>query len=184
MKTTYIGTILIFLIYACSQQDLPLYEEFNTSSMKEAFIETETIENIFYHPTLDTYIKKQNDPYHIDNIKLAYNNLIERKECLNITEITPTHYALKIYPRTKEELWKIENTEGINVSYIPFDYTYCPTELEETHYYIGINNTTWQTLKCALQTYIAGYYNSQTATSYLTPYDYWHQYKEPTMKKP
>jgi hypothetical protein len=49
---------------------------------------------------------------------------------------------------------------------------------------IGLNNTTWQTLRSALLTCITSYYDSQTAEAYLAPYDYWNQYKAPTMEKP
>ena len=42
MKTKRIWEIIaITLICACSQQDLPIYEEYNTASTKETFIDTE-----------------------------------------------------------------------------------------------------------------------------------------------
>jgi hypothetical protein len=39
------------------------------------------------------------------------------------SDSVPTHYALKIYPRTEEEQWEIETMDDISVSYIPFGYT-------------------------------------------------------------
>lgn len=35
----------------------------------------------------------------------------------------PTHYALKIYPKTEDEQWQIEMMEDVRVSYIPFGYS-------------------------------------------------------------
>ena len=35
---------------------------------------------------------------------------------------TPTHYQLKIYPKTEAEQWEVETMEDVRVQYIPFGY--------------------------------------------------------------
>lgn len=39
---------------------------------------------------------------------------------------------------------------------------------------LGINNLTWETLYPSIRSSITQYYDSQTAETYLEPYDYWH----------
>ena len=44
-------------------------------------------------------------------------------------KLSPTHFALKMYPRTLKEWSAIDNMDDIKVSYYPFDYTPVPGEV-------------------------------------------------------
>lgn len=82
------------------------------------------VENAVYHQGVEAWIVPQNDPYALDNFQQAYANLIGQglTRAGEPSELTATHYALKIFPRNEDEQWEIELIEGVEVSYIPFTY--------------------------------------------------------------
>ena len=56
-----------------------------------------------------------------------------QKEYLSKLRLEPTHYALKIYPRNETEQWAIERTEGISISYLPFDCVQLPQQKQQLY---------------------------------------------------
>ncbi len=59
------------------------------------------VEAAVYDATLDVWMAPQPQPYS--------------------TPIgSPTHYQLKIYPKTEAEQWEVETMEDVRVQYIPF----------------------------------------------------------------
>lgn len=91
------------------------------------------LDGAIFHRGAQTWMAPQKDPYTLTNFKEAYNRLASGKSAQILTrawtdefsgapELKPTHYALRIFPKSEEEQWKIELMEGINVAYIPFDH--------------------------------------------------------------
>lgn len=78
----------------------------------------------YYHESTNSLIKETGDPYRYENMKVACNELIEKGQIANENILQATHYVLKIYPRNMREQYEIENMSDVNVSYIPFSYSY------------------------------------------------------------
>lgn len=79
------------------------------------------------------YMVPRPDPYTLSNFKEALtrikngNSEIElpgnlTKSSFDDVELSPTHYALKIFPRNEKEQWAVELLEDVKVAYIPFNY--------------------------------------------------------------
>ena len=77
------------------------------------------------------------DPYSLSNFQRALKNVLNgcseiefpngiTKSSFENINLSPTHLALKIYPRNEQEQWAIELMEDVKVSYIPFNYTQVP----------------------------------------------------------
>jgi hypothetical protein len=77
-----------------------------------------------YHEGIGSWIVPQNDPYALENIQKAYDNLSARPLAGTRAGETldATHYALKIYPRSEDEQLAIELMQDVKTSYIPFTY--------------------------------------------------------------
>lgn len=93
----------------------------------------ELIESVFYHQPSGLYLKHQNDPFSLSNMQAAYDKVVATKGEGGFFQqggkLSPTHFALKIYPRTLKEWSDLDNMEDIKVSYYPFDYTPVPGEV-------------------------------------------------------
>lgn len=87
-------------------------------------------EPVFYHQPSGLYLKHQNDPFSLSNMQAAYDKVVATKGEGGFFQqggkLSPTHYALTIYPRTVKEWTEIDNMEDIKVSYHPFDYAPVP----------------------------------------------------------
>ena len=90
-------------------------------------------EPVFYHQPSGLYLKHQNDPFSLANMQTAYDKVVATKGDGGFFhqggKLSPTHFALKMYPRTLKEWSAIDNMDDIKVSYYPFDYTPVPGEV-------------------------------------------------------
>jgi hypothetical protein len=93
--------------------------------------QTRSVEGALYNEVVDAWMIPQKDPYTLENFQKAYDNLAARQssptldkaqaaEFAPAKKLKPTHYALKIYPRTEEEQWRVETMEDVQVAYMPF----------------------------------------------------------------
>lgn len=100
-----------------------MYVDENTVSLSEP---------VFYHQSSGLYLKHQNDPFTLSNMQAAYDKVVATKGESGFFQqggkLSPTHFALKIYPRTVKEWSDIDNMEDIKISYHPFDYMPFPGE--------------------------------------------------------
>lgn len=97
------------------------------------------MENAVYNKEVGAWMIPQNDPYTLENFQAAYDNLASGKSCKILTraeaiefpeskQLEPTHYALRIYPKTEEEQWRVETMEDVSVVYAPFNYAVLTSE--------------------------------------------------------
>ena len=132
---------VMLCIYGCTD-----YEEmYSDDTMLPQTAQTRamqfSLDDAVYHRTTDSWIVPQPDPYALDNVERAYDNLISGKAMVDITsdmveelssiQLSATHYNVKIYPKTEAEQMRLETTSDIVVSYIPFDYVQLPYEATE-----------------------------------------------------
>lgn len=92
------------------------------------------MDKALYHEQTQSWVAPRKDPYALDNFRAAYANIASSRSAEPINGalsgqfstdaniIQPTHYALKIYPRTEAEQTALELMEDVKVAYIPFDY--------------------------------------------------------------
>lgn len=118
--------LVIIALYSCSSIDIErsdLIERENAVSN----------ESVFYHQPSGLYLKHQNDPFSLANMQAAYDKVVATKGEGGFFQqggkLSPTHFALKMYPRTLKEWSAIDNMDDIKVSYYPFDYTPVPGEV-------------------------------------------------------
>ncbi len=82
-------------------------------------------DSLFYYTDEACWIKPQADPYKFIYFQTAATQYFS--ECkttsLKNSEISPTHYALIVYPKSESEVNRIMNIDGIKISYIPFGYS-------------------------------------------------------------
>ncbi|MGN0195843.1 MAG: hypothetical protein ACI4AE_05235 [Candidatus Cryptobacteroides sp.] len=91
------------------------------------------VDSFSIHEVTGTIAYHQNDPYTLANfqqaiLNIAANNTKASNASLlnNSSFLEPTHYALKIYPKSENEQWLFELMDDISVSYLPFDYVPVP----------------------------------------------------------
>lgn len=104
----------------------------NTDTGTRAGIE---MDRALYHEPTKSWVAPRKDPYSLENFRAAYANIVSSRSAeplsgalrgqfsADTSSLQPTHYALKVYPRTEAEQTALELTEDIKVAYIPFDYT-------------------------------------------------------------
>ncbi len=99
------------------------------------------VENAVYNELTDSWMIPQADPYTLENFQQAYDNLASGKSLQTLTraeaeefsepvQLEPTHYALKIYPKSEEEQFRVEMMNDVQTLPIPFGYT--PSTKEES----------------------------------------------------
>ena len=103
-----------------------------TDKLSDQTIVTEHNEGIadkpqlYYCKSINSWVRYQKDPYSLSNFQEAYDLLSSdpstKSSFIDGTQLKATHYAIRIYPKTEEELSFIENMEDIKISYHPFDY--------------------------------------------------------------
>jgi hypothetical protein len=92
------------------------------------------VENAIYNAVTDSWMIPQADPFTLENFQQAYDNLASGEALQTITraqseefpeteQLDPTHYALRIYPKSEEEQWRVELMEEVGVVYAPFNYS-------------------------------------------------------------
>lgn len=125
--------ILLLGMQGCSDPDVPQPQPGQTDAgTKTASLTQE----IVYHEATASWIRHANDPYALDNFQRAYDNLTSGNSVQTLSKdvarqvasvrIDATHYNVKIYPRTEEELWSLESMPDITLAYVPFDYEQLP----------------------------------------------------------
>ncbi len=116
---------IVVAICSCSSMDVD-------SSVLAEGDSAEMNEQVYYHEVSGLYLKHQNDPFSLSNMQAAYDKIVNTKGEGGYFQqggkLSPTHFALKMYPRTQKEWSAIDNMEDIKVSYFPFDYTPVPGE--------------------------------------------------------
>lgn len=142
MKRLLFPILLLMFAVGCTQE-----VEFPepSSGENEGIIELQTrsLTGAVYNEATGVWMVPQKDPYTLANFQAAYETLSTGKSTQTLTRaqagefaaatrLEPTHYALKIYPRSEEEQWRVETMEDVQVAYIPFDYAQLTPEEVET----------------------------------------------------
>jgi hypothetical protein len=92
------------------------------------------VERAVYNEITGSWMIPQSDPYTLENFQKACDDLAsgesiqkltraEMAEFSGLERLKPTHYALRIYPKTEEEQWRVETMEEVGVEYAPLDYS-------------------------------------------------------------
>lgn len=122
MKRFILLLVVGIISASCSKENLQ-------SDLKPQFsVNSETEQPVYYQSSTGQYFIHQNDPFDLDNMQAAYDYLAENEETTKSysfekgKKLQPTHYALKIYPRSIEEQWAIVAMDDIKITYHPFDY--------------------------------------------------------------
>lgn len=127
-----LNLVLLIGLTGCKNQiDEPQVQTISQEQIAE--LTSRSLENAIYNPLTESWMVPQKDPYALDNMQQAYDNLLAGKYASVLTRsqssefsgaqlLEPTHYCLKIYPRNEAEQWQIELMEDVKVAYIPFDY--------------------------------------------------------------
>lgn len=133
-RTLLIYPVLAMLVAGCSG-DIDLAEPLNGGDQEEEAVQLpkRNLDEAVFHEGAGGWMVPQKDPYTLANFRQAHANLLSGKSAQTLTraqadelasapELKATHYALRIFPKTEEEQWKIELMEDVNVVYMPFDY--------------------------------------------------------------
>lgn len=127
-----LNLVLLIGLTGCKEQiDEPQVQA--TPEEQIAQLPSRALEQAIYNPSTESWMVPQKDPYALDNMQQAYDNLLAGKYARVLTrsqssefsgahQLEPTHYCLKIYPRNEAEQWEVELMEDVKVAYIPFDY--------------------------------------------------------------
>lgn len=126
-------TLLAMLFASCSEkQEKVLLSEMGYVEDR-AVLESNPVQDVVFCEGSDIYMVPRKDPYTLSNFKEALARIVNgdsqiafpenlTKSSFDDLELSPTHYALKIYPRNEKEQWAVELLEDVKVAYIPFDY--------------------------------------------------------------
>lgn len=126
-------TLLAMLFASCSKkQEKVLLSE--TRYVEDiSVVESNPVRDVVLCEGSDTYMVPRPDPYTLSNFKDALARIVNgdseialpenlTKSSFDGVKLSPTHYALKIYPKNEREQWAVELLEDVKVAYIPFDY--------------------------------------------------------------
>lgn len=127
-----LNLVLLIGLTGCKEQIDELQAQ-ATPEEQIAQLPSRALEQAIYNPSTESWMVPQKDPYALDNMQQAYDNLLAGKYARVLTrsqssefsgahQLEPTHYCLKIYPRNEAEQWEVELMEDVKVAYIPFDY--------------------------------------------------------------
>lgn len=130
--------IAVAMLAASCTSNVEFEESLNSSNVERPKTHnlgtiSQTIRKAIYNETLDTWMTPQADPYSLANFQKAYDVLSNPKSQRNLPKecavefstsrrLSPTHYALKIYPRNEAEQSQVERLSDVSVSYIPFNH--------------------------------------------------------------
>ena len=122
-KKLFYTFFVLSVIFSCTSIDIECPDILDENAI-------ELCETVYFHASSGFYLKQQNDPFALDNMQAAYDKVTSTKgETVFFKEgrkLSPTHLALKIYPRTLKEWSSIDQMEDIGISYYPFDYVPVP----------------------------------------------------------
>lgn len=131
-RLLYLATTL--LLAGCAQ-DFDLAEPPVTEPQQETSgTLTRSVDGAVYNEVTDAWMIPLADPFALENVQAAYDRIAEGQSTQPLTraeadgftpgeKLEPTHYALKIYPKSEEEQWRVETMEDVKVAYIPFSYS-------------------------------------------------------------
>lgn len=134
MKKILFYLLPALILAGCAKQ-IDLAEPSETGGGKTpSEVRTRSLAGAVYNEIADTWMIPQQDPYSLKNFQKAYDNIAAKRSLQPLTraqeaefaavqELSPTHYALRIYPRSEEEQWLVETMEDVKVAYFPFDYS-------------------------------------------------------------
>lgn len=136
LLTILFSCVVLIGMWGCVDYEEPKEDEVAQTRAMDAF------EEAVYHEETDSWITPNPDPYALGNFQKAYDNLVSGRSVRTLTpeiaeelaqlNLQATHYNVKIFPKSEVEQRAIELTEGVTVSYIPFDYIQMPEEESRT----------------------------------------------------
>lgn len=125
--------LLAILFASCSEkQEKVLLSE--TGYVEDiSVVESNPVRDVVFCEGSGTYMVPRPDPYTLSNFNEALARIVNgdseialpenlTKSSFDGVKLSPTHYALKIYPKNEREQWAVELLEDVKVAYIPFDY--------------------------------------------------------------
>jgi hypothetical protein len=129
--------VLPALILAGCAQDFDLAENAMVEPRKsEATSEpmTRALDGAVFNEVTGNWMIGLADPFALANVQAAYYKLaaglsaqsLSKSEAAEFAagkKLAPTHYTLKIYPKSEEEQSRVETMRDVNVAYQPFSYS-------------------------------------------------------------
>lgn len=138
-------------VCSCSDYEeyMPEEDVLQERQMSVAQADEKLLDAVF-HESSQSWVYLQGDPYRLENFQKVYDNLVlnsaefaevgeeefavklrnVKKELAADTKkqlkLKPTHYAVKVLPKTEEEQRALEWDEQLKVAYVPFDYVSVP----------------------------------------------------------
>ena len=143
--------IPVMEVCSCSDYEeyVPKEDVLQERQMSVAQADEKLLDAVF-HESSQSWVYLQGDPYRLENFQKVYDNLVlnsaefaevgkeefavklrnVKKELAADTKkqlkLKPTHYAVKVLPKTEEEQRALEWDEQLKVAYVPFDYVSVP----------------------------------------------------------
>jgi hypothetical protein len=134
MKRLSLFIALTMLVAGCAQ-NLELAEPAAIGNVDEVQTQPQTrsVQGAVYNEVVDAWMIPQPDPYTLANFQAAYDKLASGRSAQKLSKaqtagfvaakkLKPTHYALKIYPKSEDEQWRVEMMADVRVAYIPFSF--------------------------------------------------------------
>ncbi len=110
--------ILSLVLFSCQNEEVPTLYEFDFKDGSGGFSGTPTILG-----------KQLENPYTVENMKQAYENLKEnlthasgREASDDNFEVTTTHYYVRFLPTNEEQLFELESDTTISLTDVPIDF--------------------------------------------------------------
>ncbi len=136
MKKILLLYSAVLLLAACTQENEELVNPTSLQNESSTSLEiTKIPTEVFYHAATKSFVYREENPYAMEKVLKVYEACCQNEETrssLNAmfggNKPQATHYSLKLYPRNEEEQWRIEQMEGVVVSYTPFDYAVLSNE--------------------------------------------------------
>lgn len=126
MKVLRFISSICFLVTSCVLEPTPdKVSDINVSLTTKS---DNYLSDAIYSKEIQSWIIPGVDPYELSNFRYALS-LISESE---VSDLSPTHYAVTVYPRSEEEQSKIELDSELKVSYIPFCYHRLPRFLSDS----------------------------------------------------
>lgn len=107
LKTALTALVLMFFMFSCQKEEPDLNEQelFQAENSQTETILGEKLEN----------------PYSIENMQKAYENLQQKSQLKSSVNITPTDYYVRFFPKTDDELQVLE-ADSLTLFDYPLDY--------------------------------------------------------------
>lgn len=111
--------ILLCVVFAgcCTDNLVTVTSTENNLSLENYSFKRNGAEGCYYHPGINLVLEAVTSS--------SYNNVYSPSDSRG------THYGIKFFPKNYEELARVNETEGVQVSYIPFGYRPAPHKMQE-----------------------------------------------------